>query len=176
MHESRITARALAKDFIARGDALGWFEALYVAAAGEMPKIPWADAQPNPNLIEWLAREMPQGAGKKALVVGCGLGDDAEALSGRGFSVTAFDIAPTAIQWCRRRFPESKVRYEVEDVLAPPQKWERAFAFVLESYTLQVLQGELRARAIANIASLLCPGGMVLVICRGREPGDPPGE
>ncbi|MCC5670705.1 class I SAM-dependent methyltransferase [Nostoc sp. CHAB 5784] len=45
----------------------------------------------------------PFASGQKALVIGCGLGDDAEAIASLGFEVTAFDISPTAIAWCQER-------------------------------------------------------------------------
>ena len=75
-----------------------------------------------------------RGDGKKALVVGCGLGDDAQALSELGFKVTGFDIAPTAIAWCKKRFPESQVNYIVDDLLNPQVINQQKYDFVLESY------------------------------------------
>ena len=143
---SRQFARKLAKEYIDRGDPLGWFEALYVE--GDVSKIPWADQKVNPNFEEWLAKNGLQGQGKKALKVGCGLGDDAERLAELGFEVTAFDVSPTAIDWCQKRFPGSKVRYLVQDLFNPPQEWKRAFDFVLESYSLQVLPPDLWEGAI----------------------------
>src|SRR5258708_21752836 len=101
----RSRARQLANEFLDRGDTKGWFEALYKEAQGNPAKIPWADMEPNPNLIEWLNAHSISGNGKKALVSGAGLGDDAEELSRRGFAVTACDISPSAIQWCQGRFP-----------------------------------------------------------------------
>jgi hypothetical protein len=83
--------------------------------------------------------------------------------------VTAFDVAPTAIEWCRRRFPRSAVSYGVADVLDPPAEWRRAFDFVLESYTLQALPPEPRGRAMKGVADFMAPSGRLLVICRGRD-------
>ncbi len=171
---SRQFARKVAKEYIDRGDPLGWFEALY--AGGDVSKIPWADQKVNPNFEEWLAKKKIQGRGKRALKVGCGLGDDAERLSELGFEVTAFDISPAAINWCKRRFPGSKVRYLVHDLFNPPPDWKGAFDFILESYTLQVLPPDLRGRAIQCITDFVAPGGTLLVIARGREPEEPKGE
>ena len=116
------------------------------------------------------------GKEKAALVVGCGLGDDAEELARLGFRVTAFDISETAVDWCRRRFPASAVEYRVADLFAPPASWARAFDFVLEAHTLQVLPSRVRQRAAERIASLVTPGGTLLVICRGRGLDDDPGD
>ena len=57
---------------------MAWFEELYaqVESSGRSV-VPWADLEANPNLVAWLDREQLDGAGKSALVVGCGLGDDA---------------------------------------------------------------------------------------------------
>ena len=174
--QARAKARQLALEFVQRGDATGWFEELYTQAQGNEQAIHWADMEVNPNLVEWLDRRNIQGTGKQTLVVGCGLGDDAEELARRGFEVVAFDVAPTAIAWCRQRFPQSPVEYVVADVLEPPREWRGSFDFILEAYTLQVLPAEVRSKAMSCIADLLAPGGMLLVICRGRSAADPRGE
>ena len=129
--QARAKARQLAQEFAQREDATGWFEELYTQAQGNEQAIHWADMEVNPNLVGWLDRRIIQGKGKPALVVGCGLGDDAEELARRGFEVVAFDIAPTAIAWCRKRFPHSPVTYVVADVLEPPSAWRGSFDFVL---------------------------------------------
>jgi SAM-dependent methyltransferase len=168
----RAPARALAQAAIERGEPLAWFEELYAGASGE-EGIPWADLVPNPLLMSWLEGRRLTGHGLK---VGCGLGDDAEALAAAGLAVTAFDISPTAIEWCRRRFPDSAVEYVVADVLDPPEEWTGDFDLVLESYTLQVLPPELRRAAAARIEATVAPGGTLLVIARGRGEEDPPGQ
>jgi SAM-dependent methyltransferase len=173
--QDRATARELAQRHVADGDPLGWFETLYATAAGDASIIPWADLMPNPNLVSWLESRGVVGSGRKALKVGCGLGDDAEELSRRGFDTTAFDISPTAISWCRRRFPSSSVRYVEADLLRPPGDWARRFNLVVESYTLQVLPSELRGDAIRRVAGFVAPGGTLLVIARGREPSESEG-
>ncbi len=173
---ARDRARALAADALIRDDPLGWFEPLYASAGGDRTAIPWADLAPNSHVVDWFARTGRRGNGERALVVGCGLGDDAESLASRGFDVDAFDISPTAITWCKRRFPRSSVRYHVTDLLARPAAWNAAFAFVLEVYTLQVLPPDLRSLAMERIANAVAPGGTLLVVCRGREPDDDPGR
>jgi SAM-dependent methyltransferase len=173
--QDRATARELAQRHIADGDPLGWFEALYATAEGDSSIIPWADLSPNPNLVSWLEDRSLTGSERTALKIGCGLGDDAEELSRRGFDTTAFDISPTAISWCLRRFPGSSVRYAVADLLQPPEGWANAFDFVLESYTLQVLPSRLREEAACRVADFVAPNGTLLVIARGREPGEEEG-
>jgi SAM-dependent methyltransferase len=165
----RAAARRLARESLAKGDAIGWFDTLYDAAQGDESLVPWADMRVNPNLASWLSRRPLGGQGKRALVIGCGLGDDAEELAGLGFEVTAFDVSARAIEWCRRRFPDSRVDYRVVDLLNPPAAWRKSVDFVLEIYTLQVLPSELRPAAAAHMAGFVAPGGTLLVVARGRE-------
>jgi len=174
--KERARARDIAQRHLASGDALGWFEALYARAAGNASIIPWADLMPNPNVIQWLDQHQVAGAGRKALKIGCGLGDDAEELARRGFSTTAFDISASAIAWCRRRYPGSPVAYVVEDLFRAPSEWQGTFDFVLESYTLQVLPPSLRRAAISYIAAFVASHGTLLVVSRGRESDEPQGD
>ncbi|MCJ7546704.1 MAG: class I SAM-dependent methyltransferase [Deltaproteobacteria bacterium] len=174
--KERARARDIAQRHLATGDALGWFEALYAQAAGDATIIPWADLMPNQNVIQWLEQHQVAGAGREALKIGCGLGDDAEELARRGFRTTAFDISASAIAWCRRRFPQSPAMYVVADLFRAPIEWRGKFTFVLESYTLQVLPPSLRREAINHIASFVTPRGTLLVVSRGREPDEPQGE
>ena len=151
-----------------QGDATGWFEPAYAQANGDRTAIPWSEKGINPHLIDWASRVKLQGAGLTALVVGCGLGDDAEYLASLGFAVTAFDISPTAIAWCGQRFPQSPVNYLAADLF---QNSLPAFDFVLEAHTLQALPRPLRAQAVAAIAALVT--NRLLVICRGCDQPEP---
>lgn len=169
---SRQRVQQLAAEFLARADATGWFEVLYAEAGDDYSTVPWADLAPNPHLVEWSARNHVTGGGKTALTVGCGYGDDAEFLAKLGFRVVAFDISPTAITQCQRRFSDSQVSYQVADLLNPPLAWQQNFDLVLESYTLQALPLTLRPAAISSISSFVAPSGQLLVITRGREETD----
>ena len=173
MSDPRARARDLARWSIARGDATGWFERLYVESERDGFPISWVDLVPNRYLVDWLSSH-PTARGR-GLVVGCGYGDDAELLAARGLQVVAFDVAPSAIARCRSRFPESSVRYEVADVLAPPAAWASAFDFVFEAYTVQVLPGPARAVCARSIAGFVAPGGALLVVARSRRHEEPEG-
>ena len=170
----RTRARALAKESIERGDAVGWFERLYAEARRGEAVVPWADLAPNPHVVEWLEREAPPPG--RALDIGSGLGDTAEDLARRGFSVIAFDVSASAIDEARRRFASSRVDYRVADLLRLPAGLEGSFDLVVECYTLQVLPPEPRAQAVAALRRLPRPGGSLLVVARGREPEEPPGQ
>jgi len=172
----RTRARQLARESISQGDPLGWFERLYQEAREGKSEVPWADLRPNPHLLDFWKLHPRPAVGKTALAIGSGFGDDAEQLAAWGFRTTAFDISETAVRATRERFPASPVNYVTADLLAPPPDWFGSFDFVFEAYTLQVLPENLRPAAIEKIAAFVRPGGLLLVIARGREENDPPGE
>jgi SAM-dependent methyltransferase len=176
MTDPRAYARRLANDAVAAGDHTGWFERLYAAAETGDAVVPWADRRPNPMLVAWAEQHRLTGDGRRAAVVGAGLGDDAEYLAGLGFATVAFDVAPSAVRGARARFPESTVDFRVADLLALPADLVGGFDFVFEAYTVQTLTGAARTAAIAACGSLLAPGGRLLVVARVRGPEDPPGR
>jgi SAM-dependent methyltransferase len=172
----RTRARELAAEFMRKGDPTGWFEALYKEGEEGKSVVPWADRRGNPDLAEFWKTRPQNPEGKSALVIGCGLGDDAEQFAEWDFRTTAFDISETAIRGAKKRFPESKVEYHTADLFHPPAEWERHFDFLFEANTVQALSGSLRDAAIEKIASFVKPGGSLLLIARGREPGEPEGQ
>ena len=172
LEASRAFARQLAADSIAHGDGTGWFESLYAAAERGEATVPWADHAPNPRLVSALAGAAGRG---RAIVTGCGLGDDAEHVASLGYITTAFDVSPTAVTAARRRFPRSAVQYVTADLLSPPPSWAGAFDLVVEVFTVQVLTGAARRTAIARNAQLVAPGGRLLVIAGARGEHDDPG-
>lgn len=167
----RARVRALAQDSLRRDAPTAWFETLYAEAGADATRIPWADLAPNPDLVAWTARPGALAGARTAVVVGCGLGHDAEHLARHGLDVTAFDIAPSAVAWARRLHPDSRVRYEVGDLLALPDRWRGAFDVVVEVYTWQALPARVRADAVAGTRALLAPGGRLFVFTRLRDDG-----
>lgn len=174
MADPRAHAQDLARESIARGDPTGWFEQLYQESERDGFAISWVDLAPNPYLVEWL-RGRPTTPTGRAMVVGCGYGDDAELLAAIGLDVVAFDISSTAVAQCRSRFPGSRAGYLVGDVLAPRPEWIGAFDFVFEAYTVQVLPGEARTACIRSIGAMVGPKGVLLAVARSRTPADPEG-
>jgi SAM-dependent methyltransferase len=151
-------------------DPTAIFHEMYRAAAGGGPGLPWDRGAPHPLLEPW-ARDL-DGAGRRALVVGSGLGTDAEYIAARDFDVTGFDVSPTAIEMARERFPGSAVEYRVANLLELPAEWAHAFDLVVEIYTVQSMPIELHAPATASIARTVAGGGTLLVIATGRRDPD----
>src|SRR5574337_843354 len=154
------------------GDPYGWCDSVYRDAEGDCARIFWADLVPNPYLVAWLDAHPITRRGLQAMTIGCGLGDDAEALAAHGYRVTAFDISPTAIDMCRQRYPASRVEYRVADLFHCPSEWVQGFDLVFECNTIQVMPGEYRVRALNAIAGMVAPGGVALVSCRSRAAGE----
>jgi len=165
----RATQR-LAKTYADRGDPNGWFEEFYVRAEGDIHKVYWADLSPNPLLLNWVGKRA-EPAKMRAITIGCGLGDDAEALVQHGYSVTAFDISPSAIALCQKRYPDSAVDYLVADLFDYPAEWRQGFDLVYECNTIQILTGPARTQAVDAITDLVAPGGELIVSCRSRYAG-----
>lgn len=116
-----------------------WFETLYSNSNESGEGVPWANMSPHPIFKDWLDQNKNCGEGKTALVIGCGMGDDAIALEQNGFSVTAFDVSESAIELCKKRFPHSEVNFVQADLIEGIPEWQGQFDFVLEIYTIQAL-------------------------------------
>ncbi|MBV9216376.1 MAG: class I SAM-dependent methyltransferase [Acidobacteria bacterium] len=174
--EARARARELAAEFDAKGDTLGWFDALYRESQGDIDLVPWADLEPNRFFKGWADKNQLSARGRDALVVGCGLGDDARFLHDLGFNVTAFDISAAAIDWAKKLHEDTSIEFVAADLFDPPEAWLQAFDFVLEIYTIQPLPLEMRSRVIDSIASFVKPSGELLVVCRGREDDERPDQ
>jgi SAM-dependent methyltransferase len=171
LEAARARVRALVTDALARGEPTAWFDALYREAGDDATRVPWADLAPNPALVAWTAGPAALEGAKTAVVVGCGLGHDAEFLAALGLDMTAFDVSPAAISWCKRLHPTTRVHYEVGDLFALPAAWRGRFDLVVEVYTLQALPSRVRADAAAAVRSLLAPRGRLFVFARMRDDG-----
>lgn len=157
-------ADRLAHESVGRGDPTGWFEKLYAAGESGEVMMAWDRSEPQPLLADWTRAADLDGTGRRAIVVGCGLGADAEHLAGLGFTTTAFDLSPTAIRTASARNPESTVDYRVANLLELPEDWRRAFDLVVEIYTVQALPRDLREQAVSAVTELVAPDGTLLAI------------
>lgn len=151
----------------------GFFNRAYEDAGEDAARIPWADLQPHPLLVDFLKQEPVPPRGTSALDVGCGLGDNAEALAGHGFETTAFDLVEKAIDWSKQRFPATKVDYRTADLFNLPQDWRGAFDLVHECYTLQAITPRLHGTVLIALSDCVKPGGRIVIITRARDRHEP---
>jgi len=112
---ARLAARALAD-----GRPTAWFEELLRGGCPRRVTMPWDRTRPAALLADWLTGS---GARRSAVVVGCGLGADAEFVAAHGFATTAFDISATAVRTAQQRYPTSPVDYRTADLFALPDGW-----------------------------------------------------
>lgn len=162
-------ARALAAT---NDDPTDWFEQLYSQAQDGEAVVPWDRGTPHSRLVDWARGR--DGTGKRALVVGAGLGRDSEFLASLHYDTVAFDVSPTAIAATKERFPATPVDYRTANLLDPPPEWHHAFDLVVESMTVQALPVDLHESAIQRVAPFVAPGGTLLVIAAAREEGPVP--
>jgi SAM-dependent methyltransferase len=148
---------------------------LYGAATRGAVTMPWDHESPQAELAQWMQQQSRAnlGAGRSAIVVGCGLGADAEYLARFGFRTTAFDISANAIAIAKSRHPDSPVTYRVADVFDLPADWPQSFDLVVEIYTVQALPLSLRQQAMTAVGGLVAPGGRLLAIQVIRADGSP---
>ncbi len=167
LNQLRTSIGTIANRSVQSGNVIGWFEEVYQNANEHSSQIPWADDKANSYLTEWLDKESVVGNGRTALIVGCGLGDDAEELANRGFQVVGFDVSDTAINWTKKRFPKSKVQYQQADLFNPLPEWHHHFDLVYECYTIQALPRNIRNVVIRQITDFVAVEGLLLVVARG---------
>lgn len=147
-----------------------FFESIYECAEGDPTRVPWADCRPNPVLLAWLNREACHlvRPGSRAVVVGCGLGDDLVELTRRGYDAMGFDVSPTAVRWAARRHPQMSDRFLQADLLDLPARLIGRFDLVVEISTIQSVHPSLRRLVAAGIGRLVAPRGAVMTLARGR--------
>lgn len=131
--------------------------------------MPFDPAAPHPLLVQWAQARGLAGSGQRAVVVGCGLGADAEQVAGLGYDTVAFDVAETAVRVAQQRHPGTSVEYVTADLLDPPVEWLRGFDLVVEVFTVQALPDPPRRTAIVNVGRLVAPGGTLIVIAARPE-------
>jgi len=154
--------------------ASAWFDDLYKEHEDNHEKIPWAIKDVNPLLQSYL-NESKEHKGK-ALVIGCGLGDDAYALDCAGYDVLAIDISQTALNLAQKRFTDSSIKFEKQDIFDMPQKYHENFDFVFEALTIQSLPIEFREKMIKAVTNTVAKDGKLLVVAHqhnGNNDGPP---
>lgn len=100
----------------------------------------------------------------RAVELGCGTGTDAVYLAGKGFDVTAIDIAPTALRLAEEKADKAgvKVRWLLADVLRPPDL--EPFDFVYDRGCYHAIRRDFPRQYVAAVRRLTRPGSRVLIL------------
>ena len=147
----------------AHNKASEWFEGLYQNNKESQENIPWARQAVNPLLQTYLDEDKVHKG--TALVIGCGLGDDAKALELAGYDVTAIDVSQTALDLAKERFVGSHIKFIKQDIF----EYKERFDFVFEALTIQSLPIEFREKMIKAVAGTVAEGAKLLLVAHKRE-------
>lgn len=129
--------------------------------------------RPNQVLVD-VAAELPVG---RALDLGCGEGGDAIWLAERGWQVTGVDIASTAIGRARDAasaagIPANRIRWHAQDLASwtgDDGDGDGGYDLVSACF-LQSWFDFPRAEILRNAATLVAPGGHLLVVAHAAPP------
>ena len=138
------------------------FESAYAGQA------PWDIGRPQKPFID-LGDQIPG----TILDAGCGTGDTALFLAGRGCKVTGIDFLEVPIQRAQRKAAERglQVTFLVKDALTL-KDWSERFDNVIDSGLFHVFSDDARRRYVEGLATVLKPGGRLFLMCfSDEEPG-----
>ncbi|MBJ28597.1 MAG: SAM-dependent methyltransferase [Euryarchaeota archaeon] len=171
MEEAREKMMEIFNRALLSEEPLSWFEELYSDSKRDREKIPWDWTEPHPFVVDWAKENRPVG---KALVVGCGLGEDAAFLSSLGLEVTAFDISETAVAWAKQIHHESNIDWAVANLLELSDSWMGAFDLVLEVHIIQAIPKQIGELASNRLAPLVSDSGFLVCIGKLAETKEGP--
>jgi tellurite methyltransferase len=119
------------------------------------------EPSPHPLLVE-AATSLPPG---RALDLACGAGRDSVWLAQHGWSVTAVDGSPAAIEILRHRAQDLRIETQIADLEAP------RFTLAPASYDLIAICYYLQRSLFEPAKRALVPGGIIIAIALLTEPG-----
>jgi len=146
-------------------DGAGWDE-LYASQPAE--QLPWYTEAVDDDVLACFERLAPKGS--FVLDIGTGLGQVAVAAAERGHHVVATDVSRRALEEAARRFPKQPVLWLEDDIAA--SRLRRRFDVAVDRGCLHLLTPEAAARYVANAATLLSPGGYLLLKTHAPEERD----
>ncbi|WFE26122.1 class I SAM-dependent methyltransferase [Solwaraspora sp. WMMD791] len=133
-------------------------------------RVPWDIAEAQSAVIEMERAGWFRG---RVLDVGCGLGDNAIFLAGRGYETTAVDAAPSAIEEARRRAGDRPVEFAIADA-THLAGYEGGFDTALDSAFYHTLTAEDRSRYLIALHRATRAGAHLNMLCFADVPGGMP--
>ncbi|MFA5972410.1 MAG: class I SAM-dependent methyltransferase [Lentimicrobiaceae bacterium] len=137
-----------------------------------LKEIPWNIENPPDALIQLIE----SGKIKPCTVIdlGCGAGNYAVYLAGKGFTVTGVDISESAIKYAKKNAKDKKVRCDFlrADVLGDLEKEvDKTYDFAYDWELLHHIYPENRNKYLENMQCLINPGGRYLSVCFNEKDG-----
>ena len=130
-----------------------------------LEEIPWNVETPPELLVELVDSGKVQPC--KAIDLGCGAGNYAVYLAGRGFEVTGVDFSPTAIRIAKENAERknAKCNFFVADVVGELGEVNQTWDFVYDWGLLHHIFPQRRQKYIENVSRILNPKGKYLSVC-----------
>jgi 2-polyprenyl-3-methyl-5-hydroxy-6-metoxy-1,4-benzoquinol methylase len=138
------------------------FEAAYAGAA------PWDIGHPQKRFVD--IADQIRGS---VLDAGCGTGEIALFLAGRGCTVTGIDYLEEPIRRAKLKAAERGIAatFVVQDATRLTE-WNQQFDNAIDSGLFHVFSDDDRQKYVAGLAHVLKPGGRVFLMCfSNEEPG-----
>jgi cyclopropane fatty-acyl-phospholipid synthase-like methyltransferase len=139
------------------------FESMYAGQA------PWDIGRPQKAFLDVADRITGS-----VLDAGCGTGDTAVFLAGRGRQVMGIDFIEEAINRARHKAAERGLpaTFLVKDAMTL-KDWSERFDNVIDSGLFHVFSDDDRRRYVEGLATVLKPGGRLFLMCfSDEEPGE----
>lgn len=137
----------------------------------EMPldSIPWNIDSPPSVLVDLVERGEVRPC--RAVDLGCGTGNYAMYLAGRGFEITGIDSSITAIRIARKNAEKRNLscRFIVADLLGDLQEVPGTFDFAFDWEFLHHIVPEDRGKYLGNVRKILNPGALYLSVSFSEE-------
>lgn len=134
-----------------------------------LDRIPWNIETPPDVLVRLVASGNVRPC--RAIDLGCGAGNYAIWLAGRGFEVTGADSSPAAILIARGKAAEKEIQctFVTADILGDLHAIDGTFDFAYDYELLHHLKPEEREVYIKNVHKLTRPHATYLSVCFSEE-------
>ena len=128
--------------------------------------VSWSSDQSSPIVLSTLQKYGIRPDRAQLLEIGCGEGRDAKAVLDYGCDLTATDLSPEAIAYCKKTMPEYEAHFGVLDCLSddPPQRYD--FIYAVAVVHMLVLDED-RDGFYRFIEKHLKPEGIALICTMG---------
>lgn len=127
--------------------------------------LTWFGGRPAPIVAQTLDK-YEISPGRPMLEIGCGEGGDAACLLEKGCNLTATDVSPAAIAFCREKYPCWHARFQVLDCLKDSLDARYDFIYAVAVLHMLVLDDD-RQGLLAFVREHLTENGVGLVVVMG---------